>query len=737
MPVTHYRSCTLCEATCGVAIEVEGDQVVAVRGDEADPFSKGYICPKATALADLHHDPDRLRHPMVREGDRWREIGWDEAFDLVAGRLQAAQAAHGPHAVAVYQGNPTAHNLGLLTFGQLLFRFLGTRNLFSATSADQLPHMLAALMMFGDQLLMAVPDIDRTDYMLILGGNPLVSNGSIMTAPDVKSRLKAIRARGGKVIVVDPRRTETAEAADRHLFIRPGTDAVFLLSLLHVLYAERLVQPGRLAAFTDGLDELGAIVARFDPEATAAATGITAADVRTVARELAAAPRAVCYGRLGVCTQELGGLAAWLCYAVNVVTGRLDAPGGLMFTTPAIDILPLARRIGFDGGHARWTSRVRGLPEFGGELPVVTLAEEIETPGDGQIRALITVAGNPVLSAPNGRRLDAALDRLDFMVSIDPYLNETTRHADVILPPTSSLERSHYDVALAAFSVRNVAKYSPPLFERGPDQRHDWEICAELLTRLKVPAGPLGLARKAARRALLALGPEAILEAGLRAGPHGLRKGTAGLSLAKLRAQPHGVDLGALEPRLPARLNTPDHRIKLTPPVYLTDLPRLERRLADWSRPRAPGELLLIGRRHLRSNNSWLHNSARLVKGKPRCTLLMHPTDAAARGLVDGDPVRLGSRTGSITVPVELADAMMPGVVSLPHGWGHDRAGTRTAVATAHAGASINDVTDEGFVDLLSGTAALSGVSVTVERASAVRTAGEPDASPRAGAAPI
>jgi len=725
MPVTHYRSCTLCEATCGVAIDIDGDQVVAIRGDDADPFSRGYICPKATALADLHHDPDRLRRPIARDGDRWRELGWDEAFDLVAGKLRATQAAHGKQAVGVYQGNPSAHNLGLLTFGQLLFRFLGTRNLFSATSADQLPHMLAALTMFGDQLLMAVPDIDRTDHMLILGGNPLVSNGSIMTAPDVKARLKAIQARGGQVVVVDPRRTETAELADRHLFIRPGTDAVFLLSLLHVLYAERLVQPGRLADFTDGVDELGRLAARFAPEVTAAATGIAPDDVRAVARAFAAAPRAVCYGRLGVCTQEFGGLAAWLCYAVNVVTGRLDAPGGLMFTTPAVDILPLARRIGFEGGYARWTSRVRGLPEFGGELPVVTLAEEIETPGPGQLRALITVAGNPVLSSPNGRRLDAALAGLDFMVSIDPYLNETTRHAHVILPPTSPLERSHYDLALAAFAVRNVAKYSPPLFARGDDQRHDWEICAELLTRLQVPAGPLGVVRKAARRALLALGPEAILEAGLRTGPHGLRKGTAGLSLAKLRAQPHGVDLGALEPRLPARLNTPGRRVVLCPPIYVADLPRLEARLAEWSRPRAAGELTLVGRRHLRSNNSWLHNSARLVKGKPRCTLLMHPADAAARGLGAGDRVRLASRAGAIVVPVELTDEMMPGVVSLPHGWGHDRPGTRTTVATAHAGASINDVTDETFLDLLSGTAALSGVTVMVERAAAVRPAPE------------
>jgi anaerobic selenocysteine-containing dehydrogenase len=575
--------------------------------------------------------------------------------------------------------------------------------------------MLAALMMFGDQLLMAVPDIDRTEHMIVIGGNPLVSNGSIMTAPDVKSRLKAIRARGGKLVVIDPRRTETAEIADQHHFIRPGTDAAFLLSFLNVLYAEGLVKPGRAAKFTDGVEELGAIAAKYPPERTAAATGIAADDVRAMARAFAAAQKAVLYGRIGVCTQELGGLAAWLCYAVNVVTGRLDEPGGLMFTTPAVDLLPLARRLGFDGGHARWRSRVSGLPEFGGELPIVTLPEEIETPGRGQVRALVTSAGNPVLSAPGGPRLEKLLPTLDFMVSVDPYINETTRFAHVILPPTSPLEHSHYDLALAAFSVRNVAKYAPPVFERGPDQRHDWEIFAELAARWYLPGGPLGaLAARAARRAVLALSPEAVLELGLRTGPHRL-------SLSKLRAAPHGLDLGALEPRLPGRLNTRDKRVKLTPATYVADLPRLERRLAEWTAHagRADGGLVLVGRRHLRSNNSWLHNSARLVKGKPRCTLLVHPRDAAARGIADGDQVRLASRAGAVTVPAEVSDEMMPGVVSLPHGWGHGRPGTRTQVANAHPGVSANDVTDTGFVDLLSGTAALTGVEVTVERVAA------------------
>lgn len=701
MPETHFHTCTLCEATCGIAVTVDGDRVVDIRGDEDDPFSKGYICPKATALADLQHDPDRLRRPVVRDGSDWREVGWDEAFDLVGTRLREIRSTHGPDSLAVYQGNPSAHNLGLLTYGQLLFRGLGTRNLFSATSVDQLPQMLAAYLMLGNQVLLPVPDIDRTDLFVCLGGNPAVSNGSIMTAPNVRARLKAIRARGGQVVVIDPRRTETAALADRHVFLRPGTDALLLLSMVHVLFAEDLVRLGRLRRLVSGVDGLRSAASGFPPEETSAATGVSPDDVRWLARSLARTPRAVLYGRVGMCTQEFGGLASWMVLAINVLTGHLDEPGGPMFTTPAVDAVPLVAMTKFRGSFGRWHSRVRGLPEFGGELPVAVLSEEIETPGPGQVRALITSAGNPVLSTPNGARLERALAGLDFMVSIDPYLNETTRFASVILPPTVHLERSHYELALANYSVRNVAKYSPPVFPRGADQRHDWEICVALAGRLLNRAAGVGRW----------LPPESLLDIALRAGPYGLRRGLGGLSLSRLKKQPHGVDLGALEPRLPGRLGLRSRRINLAPRAYLDDLPRLRGRLTEWTR--ADG-LVLIGRRQLRSNNSWMHNSERLVKGKPRCTLLMHPDDAAARGLANGDPVELSSAAGSIEVPVELTDAMMPGVVSLPHGWGHARPGVRLAVAAAHPGASANDVTDEHFVDALTGTAALSGVPVTV-----------------------
>jgi anaerobic selenocysteine-containing dehydrogenase len=700
MQTTHYRSCPLCEATCGVAVTVEGDRVVSVRGDDDDPFSRGYICPKGTALADLHDDPDRLKRPVVRDGDSWREVGWDEAFDLVASKLQAIRAQHGKHAIAVYQGNPTAHNLGLLTYGQLLLRTVGTKNAYSATSLDQLPHMLAALLMFGNQLLMPVPDIDRSDLFICLGANPLASNGSIMTAPDVKGRLKAIRDRGGRVIVLDPRRTETAEKADQHVFIRPGTDAAFLLAMINVLFAENLVKLGRLQA--NGVDELRRVSLQWTPDRAAKITGIPAGTIRELARALATTKRAVLYGRIGVCTQQYGGLAAWLCYTINALTNHLDEPGGLMFTTPAVDPLPLAAMLGYDGGFDRYRSRVSQKPEFGGELPVSVLAEEIETPGQGQIRALITSAGNPVLSAPGGPRLEQAFGTLDFMVSIDPYINETTRLAHVILPPTSSLERSHYDAALNAFAVRNVAKYSPPLFERAADTRHDWEICLALWTRLGTPRH-LGPGAGLVQRLLGKLGPEPIIDLALRTGPHRL-------SLRKLRAAPHGIDLGPLEPRLPKRLGTKDKKLELAPLPYLNDLDRLE------GIGQADG-LVLIGRRHLRSNNSWMHNTERLVKGPPRCTLMIHPDDASRRNLADGGRAKISTTTGAIELLVEVTDTIMPGVVSIPHGWGHGRRGIKLRVASEHAGESVNDILDPAQIDELSGTSALTGQRVEVVRA--------------------
>jgi anaerobic selenocysteine-containing dehydrogenase len=697
---------------CGLAIEVDGDRVVSIRGDAEDVFSHGHVCPKAVALKDLHEDPDRLRRPLRRRGTDWDEIGWDEALDLAAGRLLDVQRAHGRHAVAVYQGNPTVHNYGALLFGQMLVRALGTRSRYSATSVDQLPHMLASLLMFGHQLLLPVPDVDRTSFLLVLGANPLVSNGSLMTAAGIERRLRALRGRGGRLVVVDPRRTETAAIADTYLAIRPGTDALLLLALLQVVFAEGRARPGRLEPWMDGRAEVEALAREFPPERVAGPTGLAAADIRALARDFTDAPSAVAYGRVGLSTQEFGGLCQWLLQVLNAVTGNLDRAGGAMFTRPAVDVVGLANRIGQRGHFDKSRSRVRGLPEFGGEWPAAVMAEEMEAPGPGQVRALVSLAGNPVLSTPNGARLERALEGLEFMVSVDPYLNETSRHAHLVLPPVSPLERDHYDVVFHLLAVRNTAKYSPPLFAPPPDARDDWRILHGLAERIQARRGR-GLKSALVSKVAGRLGPRGLLDLLLRLGPHGrgLKPWGRGLSLRALERAPHGIDLGPLVPVLPEALGTPGRRIALAPGPLAADLARLRARLpalADTS------SLTLIGRRHLHSNNSWMHNSARLVKGRERCVLLMHPGDAVARGLADGQRVRLASRAGAVEATLSVTADMRPGVVSLPHGWGHHREGTRLRVASERPGASFNDVSDELGVDVLCGTAVLNGVPVEV-----------------------
>jgi anaerobic selenocysteine-containing dehydrogenase len=709
----HYRNCNLCEAICGIEITVEDDRHLGIRGDKDDPFSRGYICPKAVALQDIHYDNDRLRHPVRRTQQGWQRIGWNEAFDEVTENLKRIRAKYGKNSNATYLGNPTVHNYGALLFAPGFIRSLHTRNRFSATSVDQLSHHLAAYLMFGHQLLLPVPDIDRTNFFLILGANPAISNGSLMTAPGVGRRLEEIRGRGGKVILVDPRHTETAALADRHLFIRPGTDVLLLLALLHVVFDEDLTALGLLSPFTKGVDAISKLVAEFPPENVASITGIDSGQIRLLAREFASSESAVCYGRIGVSTQEFGAACQWLINVLNIVTGNLDRAGGAMFTLPAFDPVSAPESLAPRGSFARWHSRVRKLPEFAGELPVVALAEEILTEGPGQIKALVTCAGNPVLSTPNGRELDRALSGLEFMVSIDPYINETTRHAHIILPPSTSLERGHYDVAFHLLAIRNTAKFSPPLFQPDGETRHDWEIFVELQTRIEHDALLGRLKRNVIKKFF---GPERILDLGLRFGPYGkkLNPFTRGLTLKKLKEAVHGIDLGPLVACLPGRLRTSDKRIELAPEVLVNDIKRVKAKFDNASVP-SNGDLLLIGRRHLRSNNSWMHNSRRLLRGKPRCTMLMHPTDAAYRHLAAGQMVRVRSRVGAVEVPLEISEEMMPGVVSIPHGWGHDWPGIQLEVAQQHAGESINDVTDDLTIDALSGTAAFNGTWVSVE----------------------
>ncbi|OYT72186.1 MAG: dehydrogenase [Chloracidobacterium sp. CP2_5A] len=709
----HYRACNLCEAMCGLEIVARGDEILRIEGDRQDPFSQGYICPKGVALQDLHADPNRLRHPVRRtpSGD-WERISWETAFDEVATRLRDIQTRHGRDAVATYQGNPAVHNFGTVLSFPSFARTLKTKNIYSASSVDQLPHMVAAHAMFGHGLLLPVPDIDRASFFLVMGANPVVSNGSLMTAPGMSRRLEALRRRGGRLVVIDPRRTETAEMADQHLFIRPGTDAYLLLAMLQVLFAEGRVKLGRLASFVDGVEKLADIVRDFPPARVAAVTGVAAPTIEALARDFAAAPAAVCYGRVGLSIQTFGTTAQWLVNALNIVTGNLDREGGAMFPKAALD--PLER---FTAGHlGAWKSRVRGLPEFAGELPVAALAEEILTPGKGQIRALVTIAGNPVLSTPNGKRLDAALATLEFMAAVDIYINETTRHAHIILPPTGSLEHENYAAIFHHLAARNTVKYSPALFAPAEDTRHDWQIFLELETRL-ASRTPFEAVQAQLRRGVrMGLGVDGMLDLAFRFGPYGTGLFGDGLTLAKVKASVHGVDLGPLRPALPGRLWTKNKRIDLAPELLTRDITRVKARLAEADGAPSNDDLLLIGRRQLRSNNSWMHNSERLVRGKARCTLLVNPEDARRRGVRSGEMVKIVSRAGEIVAPVEISDEVMTGVVSLPHGWGHDRPGIRLDVARRYPGVSLNDVTDERLVDEVSGNAALSGVPARLER---------------------
>ncbi|MFZ8997106.1 MAG: molybdopterin-dependent oxidoreductase [Ilumatobacteraceae bacterium] len=744
-----HRTCPLCEAGCGLEITLTrnpdgSEQVKRIRGDQDDVLSQGFICPKGSTLGHLHDDPDRLRRPVVRRDGEFIEVDWDEAFATVEAGLMPILAEHGRDACAIYLGNPGAHSLGPLLYNRTLIQALGTGNRFSASTVDQRPKELSAGLMFGS-VTVPVPDLDRTDFLVMLGANPHASNGSLCTAPDFPGRLDRIQERGGIIVVVDPRRSETAARADRHLAIRPGTDAHLLAAIARVLITEGLAAPGRLADHTAGLDELPIVLDPYTPDAVAAVCGIAAEEITALARDLAAAPTAAVYGRIGTCTQEFGTLASWLVDVVNLLTGNLDRAGGAMFSTgavgqPSTKGAPGVGR-GIRVGRAR--SRVAGRPESFGEFPVTALPEEIETPGEGRVRALVTVGGNPVSSNPNSARLDAALASLDFMVAVDPYVNETTRHADVILPPPSALEKSHYDVALLNFAVHDVANYSAPVIDRPADQPEEWEI----LLRLAAIAGGAGATadigalddqiaeaflRSAVRdehgkvherdldelRTMLGdrIGPERLLDIMLRTGPYGDGFGADpdGLTLARLEAAPHGVDLGPLKPdRIPAVLRTPSGRIEALPDLLRSALDRLA---ASLERDRDES-IVLVGRRHVRSNNSWMHNVRVLTKGRNRCTLQVHPDDAERLGLADGTPTRVRSRVGEVVIAAEVTDGIRPGVVSIPHGFGQDLPGVRLQVASEYRGVNTNLLTDELFYDEPSGNIALNGVPVTVEPA--------------------
>ncbi|MDX3538912.1 molybdopterin-dependent oxidoreductase [Streptomyces sp. MB09-01] len=737
MPRTALRICPLCEATCGLTLTIEGAAVTGARGDRDDVFSKGFICPKGAAFGQLDADPDRLRTPLVRRDGRLQEATWEEAYDAIAAAVPALVREHGAQSVGVVLGNPNVHTMAGALYPPLLLKALGTRNLFTASTLDQMPKHVSSGLLFGDPFAIPVPDLDRTDFLLLLGANPVESNGSLCTAPDFPGKLKALRARGGTLVVVDPRRTRTAALADRHLAPRPGSDALLLAALAHTLLAEKLAAPGVLEERIEGLGELPAALASFTPEAVALACDLPADEIRTLARELAAAPTAAVYGRIGSCTVEHGTPASWLVDVLNILTGNLDRPGGALFPLPAAGPQPRPAGPGKGFAIGRWHSRVSRHPEVKSELPTAALAEEIETPGEGRIRALIAIAANPVLSAPDGDRLDRALAGLDFMVSVDPYLNETSRQAHVVLPPPPPSQSAHHDFAFNGFAVRNQVRYTRaavPLEagrldeceiharlvlavsgmhgSAGPETVDELAVQGALAKETADPSSPLHGEDPARLAGLLTgeSGPERRLDLMLRLGPYGDRFGAAAegqLSLERLLAHPHGIDLGPLQPRLPGVLRTRSGRIELLPDPIAAELPRLRAALAD-----RPATLVLVGRRHLRSNNSWLHNVPALTGGSNRCTLQVHPQDASRLGLTEGGRARITAEGGSLEVPVEVTDAVRTGVVSLPHGWGHDRAGARLAVASAAPGANVNQLLNGTRLDRLSGTAVLNGFPV-------------------------
>ncbi|MEU1005578.1 molybdopterin oxidoreductase family protein [Streptomyces tibetensis] len=745
MSRTALRICPLCEATCGLTLTIEGTRVTHARGDRDDVFSRGFICPKGASFGAVDSDPDRLRTPLVRRDGELCEATWEEAFDAVAAGVRPVVERHGPNSVGVVLGNPNVHTMAGALYPAVLLAGLGTRSVFTASTVDQMPKHVSSGLLFGDANAIPVPDLDHTDHLLLIGANPLESNGSLCTAADFPGKLKALKARGGTLVVIDPRRTRTAKLADRHVAVRPGTDALLLAAMARVLFDEGLVEP---TPHVQGIEELSAELAEFTPEAVAEACDVEAGVIRTLARDLAAAPTAAVYGRIGSCTVPHGTLASWLVDVLNILTGNLDRPGGALFPQAATDKTPRPAGPGRGFALGRWRSRVSGHPEAKGELPLSALAEEIDTlTEEGEpVRALIAVAANPVLSAPDGDRLDKALDSLDFMVSVDPYLNETSRHAHVVLPPPPPSQSPHHDFAFNTLAVRNQVRYTRPAIPLEPGRMAETEILARLILAVTGMQGAdpaavdqmvidqtLGKAvkdphspvydsdpRELAGRLTGDTGPERRLDMMLRLGPYGDGFGARpdGLGLEQLLAHPHGIDLGPLRPRLPQPLKTRSGQVELLPGPIADDLPRLRAALAE-----RPEGLVLVGRRHLRSNNSWMHNVPALTGGSNRCTLHLHPEDAERLGVEDGAAVRVKGAGGEVVAPAEVTDTVRRGVVSLPHGWGHDRPGTRLGHASKEPGVNVNQLLDGRLLDPLSGNAVLNGVPVEVAPASTAECA--------------
>jgi len=704
----HYSTCTLCEAMCGIEVTTIDREILSIVGDKKNPFSEGHVCPKAMALKDLYDDPDRIKMPLEKTASGWREISWNDALDKVANGLFEIQQKHGVESVATYLGNPNAHNMGSILYGPYFYRALQSHNRFSATSVDQLPHHIVSRKLFGHQSQIPIPDIDRTQYFMIIGGNPLASNGSIMTVPHIKRRLKAIQSRQGKVVVIDPKQSETADMSSEHHFIKPGTDALLLLAMINTLFATNKEAPARLLEFAPQLLQIKHYVSPYTPHKVATKIGMTAAQIEQLVSDFCTAESAVCYGRMGASVQAFGTLTQYLIMLFNMLTGNLDKPGGMMFTQPAADFLPHSGR----GSIGNFYTRVRKLPAFAGEFPVSALAEEMTTPGEGQIKAMVIGAGNPVLTTPNGQQLDAAFENLDFVVAVDFFMTETTRHANIILPPVTALERDHYDIVFHNFAVRNSTKYSPAIFPPEANTKTDWQIYLGLAERLDklngLPTDKYQL--------LWDKKPTGVVDDMLQMGRY--QHAGKPISIATLLDLPHGIDLGALQPDLPAAIFHNNKKIDMSFDYFMPDLTRVDKHFFEIVLP-DDDSLQLIGRRHLKTNNSWLHNSKRMVKGTnnglSRCTAQIHPDDAAKFAIQDKQMINVKSRVGEISLPAEITHKIMPGVISIPHGWGHNKKGMRWKTAEQHAGVSVNDLTDEMVIDELSGNAVLNGVPVWIE----------------------
>jgi anaerobic selenocysteine-containing dehydrogenase len=715
--------CRICEVYCGVIATVEDGRVTRLRPDKDHVLSRGYACPKGVTFHQVTHDPDRVLHPMKRDGTSWQRISWEQAVAEIGTRLKRIRAEHGPDAIALYTGNPAGYSYSHRIFSSNFIDAVGSRNSFGAGSQDNLGDFLASKFLYGASFLQPVPDLAGTRFALVVGTNPVVSQGTLMHVVDAKRRLTEIRERGGRVVVLDPRRTETARLASEHVFIRPESDAFLFLAMIRTILDEGLAADAVLARHVEDLSWLRAAVERHTPELAAARTGIDAGTIRRLARELAVTDGACAFGRV-VCGRY-GTLAAWALEVLNLVAGNLDRPGGMVFSDALVDMVGIVERLGRDQ-YGRHRSRIGDYPELLGELPSGILADEITTPGPGQIRALVVTAGNPVLSIPNGQALAAAMEQLELSVALDFYLSETAARCDYVLPTTTYLEREDFPIFHAQLQTEPYAQWTEPVIPPQGEAKQEWEIFSLLSESMGVPFLNSRLAT-ALRRLLRLVGrdfsPRWIMDAMIRLGPRGDRflPWSTGFNLTKLAAAPHGVRLGEVATGVLARkLRTPDRRIHLRRPEIEGELGRLARETAQPESPDFP--LRLIGRRDPRSNNSWLHNVPKLMQGDRCRRLRVNPDDAARLGLHDGGRAVIRSRVAALDVEVRVTDEVMPGVVCLPHGWGHDS--PRNRVATRDPGPNCNALVDERDIEPLAGMSRLNGMPVRVERAPAAAAAG-------------